>query len=152
MNYSFIIRKAELADAPAVWNVLQDSFREYLEFTGSSRPPDALNETVQDIERDIETAAVFVAFIDDMPVGTVRVKIISRFGVKTAYHNIGIGKALMNLVDKVLVSRGVSSVSLHTAAKHRDLIRFYYGRGFYVHSTNCDRGYIRALMIKEYGG
>jgi len=34
----------------------------------------------------------------------------------------------------------------------RDLIRFYYGRGFYIESTTNDRGYIRALMVKEYQG
>jgi hypothetical protein len=28
-------------------------------------------------------------------------------------------------------------------------IRFYYGMGFYIHSTSTDRGYIRALLCKE---
>ncbi len=75
---------------------------------------------------------------------------MSRFGVKLQYHNIGIGKALINLVDKVLIARGVARVCLHTASKYGDLVRFYYGRGFHIDSTTRDRGYIRALMVKEY--
>ena len=33
----------------------------------------------------------------------------------------------------------------------RDLLlaRYYYGKGFYVHSTTTDHGYIRALFVKE---
>ena len=36
------------------------------------------------------------------------------------------------------------------AAKYFDLVRFYYGRKFYVDSISEDRGYKRALMVKEY--
>jgi len=32
------------------------------------------------------------------------------------------------------------------------LVRFYYGQGFFVHSTTTDRGYIRALMVLELNG
>ena len=31
-----------------------------------------------------------------------------------------------------------------------NLIRFYYGRGYYIDSTTKDRGYIRALLCKDY--
>jgi len=157
MDYSFIIRKAVPEDAEAIREILQESFKKYMEDTGLSCPLEALEESVEDIRKAIETVEVFVAFIDNVPVGTIRVKIfpdqtayISRFGVRPKYNNIGIGKALMNLVDKVLRSRGVKKVSLHTASKYKDLVRFYYGRGFYVESTSTERGYIRALMVKEY--
>ncbi|NLN65589.1 MAG: GNAT family N-acetyltransferase, partial [Clostridiaceae bacterium] len=30
------------------------------------------------------------------------------------------------------------------------LMRFYYGRGFYVDSVTHDRGYPRARLVKEY--
>ncbi|MDP4272362.1 MAG: GNAT family N-acetyltransferase, partial [Bacteroidota bacterium] len=48
------------------------------------------------------------------------------------------------------LARGIKRLSLHTASKYHDLVRFYYGRGFYVDSTSRDRGYVRALMVKEY--
>ena len=30
-----------------------------------------------------------------------------------------------------------------------DLIRFYYGHGYFIHSTDESRGYIRALLVHE---
>ena len=157
MNYSFIIRKAVKEDAPAIQGIMQEAFRKYMADTGLSGSMEALEESITDIERDIEEKEVYIAVIDDVAVGTVRVLLlqdntayISRFGVMLQYHNIGIGKSLMNLVDKMLKARGIKKVSLHTASKYRDLVRFYYGRGFYIDSTTKDRGYVRALMIKEY--
>ncbi len=136
---------------------MKEAFNKYMQDAGLVGTMDALSESLEDIKRDIETKDVFVALIDDVPVGTIRVNIlpdntayISRFGVSLQYHNIGIGKSLMNLVDKLLKSRQTKRVSLHTASKYRDLVRFYYGRGFYVDSTTKDRGYVRALMVKEY--
>jgi len=157
MNYSFIIRKATLEDAPSILLIMQEAFRKYMLDTGLSGTLDALTESLQNIEADILEKEVYIALIDGNPVGTIRIKLqpdstayISRFGVMLGYHNIGIGKSLMNLADKILISHGVKKVSLHTASKYRDLIRFYYGRGFYIDSTSTDRGYIRALLVKEY--
>lgn len=158
VNYSFIIRKAVVEDAPAIKEIMQESFKQYMEDTGLTGSMDALDETCEDIEKDILNKVVFIAIIDNIAVGSIRVQIlpdstayITRFGVKNSYHNIGIGKALMSLVDKLLIAKGIKRVSLHTAAKYRDLVRFYYGRGFYIDSTTKDRGYVRALMVKEYG-
>jgi ribosomal protein S18 acetylase RimI-like enzyme len=157
LNYAFVIRKATAEDAPAIKGIMYEAFRKYMEDTGLAGTMEALKETAEDIEKDILTKEVFIALIDDIPVGTIRVHIfddntayISRFGVRLDYHNIGIGKSLMNLVDKLLKARGIRQVSLHTASKYKDLVRFYYGRGFYIDSTNRDRGYVRALMVKEY--
>lgn len=157
MNYSFIIRKATLGDAPAIIEIMQEAFKKYMQDTGLSGTMEALTESLDEIQKDISEKEVYIALIDDIPVGTIRIKTlpdntayISRFGVMLNYHNIGIGKSLMNLADKILISKGVKKVRLHTASKYRDLIRFYYGRGFYIESTSTDRGYIRALLVKEY--
>jgi len=157
MDYSFIIRKATIEDTFAIQTITREAFKKYREDAGLKESMDALDETLDDIKYDIENKEVFVAFIDNTPVGSIRVEIlpdntayISRFGVRLSYHNIGIGKSLINLVDKLLLSKGIKKVSLHTAAKYKDLIRFYYGRGFYIDSTTKDRGYIRALLVKEY--
>lgn len=157
INYSFIIRKAVVEDAQAIMDIMQEAFSKYMEDAGLTGTIDALRETYEDIVRDIETKEVYIAVIDNVAVGSVRIQIkpdntayLSRFGVRLSYHNIGIGKSLMNLVDKLLTARGVKKVILYTASKYRDLVRFYYGRGFYIASTTTDRGYIRALMVKEY--
>lgn len=157
MNYSFLIRKANNDDAEAIQIITREAFKKYMEDAGLKGSMEALDESLEDIKEDIASKEVFVAFIDDTPVGAIRVKIfpdntayISRFGVSLQYHNIGIGKSLVNLVDKLMKSKGVKKVSLHTASQYKDLIRFYYGRGFYIDSTTKDRGYVRALLVKEY--
>jgi len=146
-----------MEDAPAISLIMQEAFKKYIQDIGVSVAMEALTESLKNIEQDILEKEVYIALIDNTPVGTIRIRIlsdntayISRFGVMLDYHNIGIGKSLMNLADKLLKSQGIKRVSLHTASKYRELIRFYYGRGFYIESTSTDRGYIRALLVKEY--
>jgi len=150
------IRKAILEDVPTIFYVIQESFKKYCENSGLEEPPDALRETVDDIRKDILTKQVLVAVLDGKIVGTLRYQILAdltvyltRFGVLPSFHRAGIGQSLMNEVDDQLIKAGVNRIFLYTAAKNKDLVRFYYGRGFYVESTNTDRGYLRALMVKE---
>jgi ribosomal protein S18 acetylase RimI-like enzyme len=155
VDYSFIIRQAEVSDAGDVYAIIQKAFREYAEAAGLTNV-EALKETPADIEKAIREKVVYIALIDKVIVGTVRVDItgdtayISRFAVNSSHRNIGIGKSLMNLVDKYLISKNVRQVSLHTASKYGALMRFYYGRGFYVESVSHDRGYPRARLVKDY--
>ncbi len=155
MQYSFIIRRAEPADAPAVHAILQHAFRDYAEVTGQ-KSLEALTETEADVWRQIQEKPVYVAEIDGGIVGTVRLEItgtrayLSRFAVSSDARNLGIGKSLMNVVDKYLCANGVERVSLHTASRHLALVRFYYGRGFHTEAIETDRGYLRARMVKEY--
>lgn len=158
MNYSFVIRKATVEDAQSIRYVLQESFQKYMKEAGLHGTMEALNETVDDIKADIEKKVVFIALIDEMPVGTARVEFmpdntayLTRFGVRPDFHNIGIGKAMMNLIDKLLDAEGVQRVRLHTASNYNGLVRFYYGRGFFVESVSYERGYPRACMLKELG-
>ena len=157
MEYSLIIRKAAKSDAPGILNILSDSFGQYIKKSFIPLRLEDMLDDILSIERDIETIDVFIALIDGAPVGTVRVEIregapafLSKLGVVSGYNNIGIGKSLMNMVDKVVIEKGASSLELYTASKNAGIMRFYYGRGFYVDSTSKERGYIRALMRKDY--
>ena len=158
MEYSLIIRKALKSDAPDILNILYDSFGQYIKKSYIPLRTEDMLDDILSIERDIEAIDVFIALIDGLPVGTVRVAtrggdapaMLTKLGVLSGYNNIGIGKSLMNLVDKVVIEKGVKTLELFTAAKNTSIMRFYYGRGFYVDSTTKDRGYIRALMRKDY--
>jgi ribosomal protein S18 acetylase RimI-like enzyme len=136
---------------------MQESFKKYMMDSDLKGSLDALTESVDDILDDIRAKEVFIALIDGIAVGSARVEMLpdntaylSRFGVRPGYNNIGVGISLMSLIDKMLIEKGIKCVKLHTASKNMDLVRFYYGRGFYVESTTNDKGYIRALMVKEY--
>jgi len=154
--YSFTVRKAKPDDAAAIVDILQEAFKKYMEDTGLTGSMAALEETEQEAVAAINSCEVFIAYVNDVPVGTIRFEIegetahISRFGVRLDYHNIGIGKSLMNLIDAEIKGLGLKNAYLYSASNYTDLIRFYYGRGFYVESTTTDRGYIRAKLTKNY--
>ena len=157
MEVGFEVRIATYEDIDAIEQITREAFEKYASMIGNSNIQ-ALNETKDDIKNDIDTSIVLVAFMDNVPVGSVRVKVndedktayLSRFGVKISTQNNGIGKSLINLVDIKMREMGVKKLMLHTGAKVSSLVRFYYGRGFYIDSTTKDRGYIRALMYKDY--
>ena len=151
----FTVRRAEKGDIEDIAKITHEAFLKYAELAGLSTT-EALTESFADIAYDIENKLVLVAFIDGKVVGSVRVAVsgdegyLSRFGVSLDRQNLGIGKSLMNMVDMEMQSLGVKTLSLHTGAKITSLVQFYYSRGFYIDSTSKDKGYVRALLIKNY--
>lgn len=154
---SFEVRKAIASDAEEILILAKESFKLYTENAGITELVAPLEETYEDVKKAIETTNVFVALSNDEIIGSVRIEIkpdntayLSRFGVSALHQNNGIGKILMNAVDNSMKELGITCLYLHTASRMFSLIRFYYGRGFYIESTTNDRGYIRALLCKEY--
>ncbi len=153
----FRVRSATYDDIEAIGRITREAFLKYKELSPNA-DPEALKETAKDIKRDIDTKIVLIAEQNEVPVGSVRVEVdestrsayLTRFAVKLNSQNNGIGKSLMNLVDEIMLSKGVEKISLHTDSKLAPLIRFYYGRGFYIDSTDKTKGYTRAYLIKEY--
>lgn len=152
----FEVRHAEEGDIESIIEITREAFVKYREMTGIKKL-DALEETYDDVKNDIENKVVLIALSDGEPVGCVRVEIkpdgtalLTRFAVKVTCQNNGIGKSLMNHVDKIMKKRGVKVISLYTASKAAPLIRFYYGRGFYIESIDSSRNYLRAKLVKEY--
>ena len=152
----FSVRRATLDDTDSIMKITQQAFVKYIEVAGITDTA-ALHETREQVEKDIQSKLVYVAYIDDVVVGSVRVEQInettaylSRFGVSNEYQNLGIGKSIMGVFDAEMKKLGIKRVLLHTAAKAFPLVRFYYGRGFYVYSTTICKGYIRVLMCKDY--
>lgn len=156
-NTLFQVRLASMEDIPDIMSITREAFIKYRELAGVENTP-ALDETYEDIEKDINKKIVLIAFSNGDPVGSVRLEIdkenktayLSRFGVKITSQNNGIGKSIMNIVDRIMKEEGVKKISLHTASKITSLVRFYYGRGFYIDSTDKSKGYIRALLVKDY--
>lgn len=155
--YAFEVKSATEEDIPAIHKITHDAFLKYCENAGLDYNIEALNETYEDIRNDIDNKQVFVVRIDDQPVGAVRIEILpnneaylSRFAVADSNRNNGVGKILMSVVDKVMKQNNIKILRLHTSAKVTALIRFYYGRGFYIANVEYSRGYPRAELIKEY--
>lgn len=154
----FEVRLAEEGDINSIMEITREAFLKYSTMIGVTNL-DALAETYDDVKYDIENKIVLIALSDGEPVGCVRVEVksggiavLTRFAVKVTCQNNGIGKSMMNHVDKLMKKRGVKEISLYTASKSAPLIRFYYGRGFYIESIDSSRGYLRAKLVKEYSG
>lgn len=154
---AFEVRKAVIEDIPEIQKVSKEAFALYAENAGIAEIVGPLEESYEYIKRELESKLVFVALLDGVVVGSLRVEVkpdktayLSRFGVAAKHQGKGIGKLLMDAVDKSMAELGVKSLYLHTASRMFSLVRFYYGRGFYIESTSNDMGYIRALLCKEY--
>jgi ribosomal protein S18 acetylase RimI-like enzyme len=157
MENIFLVRKAIAEDAPYILEITKQVFKTYQEKVGISETIAALTETVDEVIKDIETKDVFTALYNGKVVGSVRIELfgdgtayLSRFGVDSEFQSKGVGKILLNVVDEEMQKQNVTTLSLHTASRMLSLVRFYYGKGFYIESTTKDRGYIRALLCKEY--
>lgn len=153
----FVVRKAEYEDIPQIKEVAREAFRLYAEGAGIAELVGTLEETHEDLKKEIDNKLVLIAEADGQIVGSVRVEIktdktayLSRFGVLGAFQSHGIGKQLIKAVDIEMKKQGVTNLYLNTASRMFSLVRFYYGLGFYIESTTKDRGYIRALLCKEY--
>ena len=151
-----IVRPAGAADIGPIHRIILAAFRKYADVLGLDGQVSALRETEADIAKEIETKTVLVAERDGEIVGSVRYEMITndvayltRFSVDPNVHNSGIGKLLLAAVNEYAARQGAKAVALHTASKMTPLVRMYYGMGYYIKSTSEDRGYIRALFLKE---
>lgn len=148
------IREATINDAEKIGEVTKKSFALYQQH--SPTPVKALSDTLDMVIGDIENNRVFVAEKDGKILGSIRYTALSselayiyRFGVDPSINNTGIGSDLLKTVIAECTAKKFKAIALHTNAKYYKLARYYYGKQFFVHSTTTEKGYIRALFIKE---
>lgn len=147
---------AKLSQAKEINDLTLSSFVQYKQQLDHSVAVKALNETVDDVINDIKNHTVLVAVKHGKIIGSIRVEKLSddlayifRFSVAPQESGTGIGSALLSYAIEECEELKVKAIALHTNTKYFKLARYYYGKDFFVHSTTFDRGYIRALFIKE---
>lgn len=151
------IKKADLEDAQGIQEITHKAFLLYRDNIKTANAYfTALSESIEDVKKDILAKEVFIAERDGIIVGSIRLEYvspvlayISRFAVNPDEHNQGVGADLLQKAIDACIEKGIIKVTLHTNSKYYKLARYYYGKGFYVHSTTFDRGYIRALFVKD---
>ncbi len=158
MMKKIMIKKAGPKDAGIVYEITREAFKKYAQDLEQPQAVEALRDTRDDILRDIREKTVLIGYLNGQPAGSVRFEVIgdvariTRFGVKLMAQGRGVGSALIGAVETMCREMGLKAILLHTSARMFPLVRFYYGQGFFVHSTTTDRGYIRALMVLELNG
>jgi predicted N-acetyltransferase YhbS len=155
----YTIRNAEPKDAARINAVTKKAFALYRDELHSATPVKALGETDDTVKEDILHRKVFVAEQDGEILGAIRycglsdkLAYIFRFGVDPDINNLGIGSDLLKRVIDDCEQKGFAAIALHTNSKYYRLARYYYGKQFFVHSTSTEKGYIRALFVKELNG
>ena len=150
------IRKAGPADVDDILEVTKDAFTTYAESMGMPEKVVALRETPQTVLAEMKKKTVLVGTVNNKIIGTIRfetipgnIAYITRFGVSSKIRKSGIGTMLIEEVAAYARQEGITAIALHTCTKIIPLVRFYYGQGFYIHSTTQDRGYVRGLFLKE---
>lgn len=151
-----IIRRANEKDAGDILNVTHKAFELYSKDLNADYYIPALSEKEANVLSDIKMHNVFVAEENGQILGAIRYQkltdelaYIYRFGVSPEINNTGVGSGLLAEVIDECTNEGFKAIALHTNSRYYRLARYYYGKQFYVHSTNTDHGYIRALFVKE---
>jgi len=102
--------------------------------------PENSNHFVFEEELSAEGAVFLGALLDDQVVGCVglipgkdkHTAEVKRFFVDSEYRNGGIGKALMDALEKTAKERGVRLLQLETGSADIDAQRLYGSRGYLV--------------------
>ena len=157
MDVQVVIRPATVDDIADVQVITRAAFADYERNLGQIGAGNvkALTETPEDIEKDIRTKNVLIGLVNGQPISSIRFEIcgdiayISRFGVLPTVQKSGIGGMMLDAVESVCRDKYVKAIALHTASRMYGQVRFYYGHGYFIHSTTTDRGYIRALLVHE---
>lgn len=156
MDKQLLIERASIEDAENISSLIRRSFTLYQEALGGNIPVAALTESAADVVRDIAKNIVYVARLNGKVVGSIRCEFLSkdlgyiyRFGVDPDINNNGVGSGLLEMIMSDCKNSGIKAIALHTNSKYYKLARYYYGKGFYVHSTDSGKGYIRALFIND---
>ncbi|MFW5780016.1 MAG: GNAT family N-acetyltransferase [Bacillota bacterium] len=147
---------ASLKHAEQINQLTLKSFELYKSHLTSGVKVSALSEKVEDVINDIKQNTVLVAVKHANIIGSIRIEkltddlaYIYRFAVSPDVIGGGVGSALLEYAIEECEELEVKAIALHTNTKYFKLARYYYGKDFFVHSTTFNRGYIRALFIKE---
>lgn len=150
------VRRAKIEEAETIHEVTMSAFALYQTELHVNYEVKALTETVDSVKSDILNNTVYVAERNNKIVGSIRCRLLNnglayvyRFGVSPEISNSGLGSALLDAVVEDCKETGVKAIALHTNSKYYSLARYYYGKGFYVHSTSTALGYVRAMFVLE---
>jgi ribosomal protein S18 acetylase RimI-like enzyme len=130
------IRQAQLDDAEAVHRVVQEAFGEYLAVVPVSLS--ALEETLEDVQREVSGGRVLVAVDGTEVAGTVRYELkpdalyVGRLAVLPSYQGRGVGVALMTYVEGLAPTLGRTRIQLATRQSVPSNISFYKRLGYTI--------------------
>jgi len=141
-----LFRNAGDEDLVALLAIQKDAFERYTDHLMPEQIP-PLNETIEDMRKDVKYKSIIAAYVDGSPVGSVRyynkggVCIIERLSVKPSLQGEGIGRGLIAEVEN-RVAGSAHKLYLETGLLASNLLMFYSRLGFSG----------EAILRNHYGG
>jgi GNAT superfamily N-acetyltransferase len=129
-----MFRDAANDDLIALLAIQKDAFARYTDLLLPEQIP-PLNETLEDIRKDLKYKSIIAAYVDDSPAGSVRyynkggVCILERLSVAPALQGKGIGRGLITEIEK-RVAAVAHKIYLETGLLASNLLMFYSKLGF----------------------
>ena len=71
-----VLRRARLEDAPTILKITKEAFTRYAQEVRKQESIQALFETLEDVERDIQEKYVYVCEMDGQILGSVRFQLL----------------------------------------------------------------------------
>ena len=141
-----LFRNATDDDLAALLAIQKDAFARYTDHLLPEQIP-PLNETLDDMRKDMQYKSIIVACIEESPAGSVRyynkggVCIIERLSVTPELQGKGIGRRLIAEVEN-RVAETAHKIYLETGLLASNLLMFYSKLGFSG----------EAILRRHYGG
>ena len=129
-----LYRNAVDADLASLLAIQKDAFAVYTAHLRPSQIP-PLNETLDEMRKDMMYKTLIAAFVDQNPAGSIRysikggVCIIERLSVKPVLQGSGAGRGLIEEVER-RVAGHAHKIYLETGLLASGLIMFYTRLGF----------------------
>lgn len=134
------IREATDKDAEMVYGIVQAAFAEYRETLAVL--PGALRETLEETKRSIADGRTLLAYHSSdaiaEPVGTVRYEArpghlyVGRLAVLPDWRGRGVGRMLMEYVERLAPTMGLTRIRLGTRESMPSNLAFYKQLGYEV--------------------
>ena len=144
-------REAVVGDVPTLLRVLLAAFEEY---RGVLDPPSgAHHETIESVRRRLADGGAVLATIAGEPAGFAFYQpqnahlYFSRLSVLPAFRNRGVGRALIDYVERRAAATGAAGVRLGVRTKLPHLIERYEKLGYRITKYMTHDGYTEPTYV-----
>jgi N-acetylglutamate synthase-like GNAT family acetyltransferase len=153
---NLLVRKALLTESNEMLRVIQAAMTQYSKDSMIPHTLESLRESIEDIDRYINSDTFLVAIYKDKIVATVRISkeaedtvLISRFAVLPEMQKAGVGSILFEAAQKQIEADGYKKIVLYTALSNHKTVRFYKTKGFELLSIDSGSDYPRGRFGKN---
>ncbi len=133
-DLDLVIRDASVLELQELLTVQKIAFKRYSNWLSLCQIP-ALNETLSELREDFHSKHVIAAEVNGKPAGSIKyainegVCVLERMSVVPKLHRNGIGRALVNEVEK-RVNGNTHKISLETRMLGSNILIFFTKLGF----------------------